>query len=217
MEIRRALLTQGNEKLSPGVFHFDIPAGRTCPGKSRLCSRRCYARRSRYRFPQVQERLAWAYAQTKRSDFVERMVREIYRKGVILMRWHCAGDIYSPAYGRKVLEIIARSDHCTFWLYSRSWRVPAILPVLKAISALPNAHVWFSADAETRYPTEVPGRVRVAWMMTDAEEVVDADLVFVDRPLRRLTLATLPVCPQETPEGKTRGVTCATCRVCWRD
>jgi hypothetical protein len=216
----RSLLVQGNEKLSPGAFHFDLPPIRSCPGRSKLCSTHCYARRSRYAFPQVVDRLAWNFEQAKRSDFVDRMSAELYRKGVLLMRWHCAGDVFSPAYARKMLEVMARSEHTQFWFYTRSWRVDTIFPVLKAISALPNAKVWFSADAETGYPAEVPDNIRVAWMMTEeAEDTQEADLIFLLPKLRKEPIP-LPmvgtVCPTETPKGKAKGTTCATCRLCWK-
>jgi hypothetical protein len=221
LEVIRSLLTQGNEKLSQGVFHFDVPAKVTCPGRSKLCTQHCYALRKRFLFPQVVERLEWNYKQSKRGDFVDRMTDELYRKGVLLMRWHVAGDVYSPAYARKMLEIIGRSSHTTFWFYTRSWRVPTIFPLLKAISIMPNAKVWFSADAETGYPAELPENVRVAWMTTDVEEdTQEADLVFL-LPSIRKQLIPLPmaakVCPTETPLGEAKGTTCATCRICWRD
>src|SRR5262249_19734055 len=73
VETKRGLLVAGNEKLSQQAFHFDLPAGRTCPGKSRLCHGRCYARKGRFVFPQVIERLNWCYERSKRSDFVEVM------------------------------------------------------------------------------------------------------------------------------------------------
>lgn len=217
--IVRPLLVQGNEKLSQGVFHFDVPAKRTCPGRSSLCTQHCYALRKRFLFPQVIERLEWNYTQSKRNDFADRMVDELYRKGVLLMRWHCAGDVYSPAYARKMLEIIGRSSHTTFWFYTRSWRVPTIFPLLKAVSIMPNAKVWFSADTETGLPTDVPEGVRVAWMTTDLEDdTEDADLAFLLPSLRKQVIP-LPmlrkVCPTETPEGKERGTSCATCRRCW--
>ncbi len=220
METRRALLAQGNEKLSAGVFHFDLPAVRACPGKSRLCSSVCYATKGRYAFPQVRRRLAWALEQSKRRDFVDRLCRELYRKGVLLMRWHCAGDVYSPAYARKMLEVMARSDHTAFWLYTRSWRVPTIAPLVRAMAALPNCQVWLSADAETGDPPEVPANARVAWMATrEDDDTSRAQLVFLDRPLRkRIPLGMADkVCPTETPLGKERGTSCATCRFCWRD
>lgn len=214
------LLVQGNDKLSAGVFHFDLTAVRTCPDRSKLCSGLCYANRSRYLFPQVQGRLAWNFEQAKRTDFVDRVCDELYRKGVLLMRWHCAGDVYSPTYARKMLEVISRSDHTTFWFYTRSWRVPTIFPLLKAISFLPNCKVWFSADCETGYPPDVPDGVRVAWMMTEEEQSTeDAELVFLLPSLRTGRIA-LPlvgtVCPSETPEGKRKGTTCATRRLCWK-
>ena len=33
----------------------------------------------------VQERLLWNYSQSKRTDFADRMVSELYRKGVLVM------------------------------------------------------------------------------------------------------------------------------------
>jgi Gene product 88 len=220
MEIRRGLLQAGNEKLSQNVFHFDLPAGVTCPGKSGLCYRRCYARRSRFAFPQVVERLKWCYEQSKRDDFVSRMVDELYRKGVLLMRWHVAGDIYSPGYAKKIVEVVEQSPHATFWLYTRSWRIPTILPVLHELSELPNMKLWLSADTETGYPVEVPENARVAWMsVKHGDDAGIAELVFLDLPLRK----TVPldmlerVCPTETPEGKAKGTTCSTCQFCWKD
>jgi hypothetical protein len=211
----------GNDKLSPQVAHFDLLAGPTCPGKSQTCYRRCYARRGRFTFPQVEARLRWNYQQAQRADFVPRMVDELFRRGIVLMRWHVSGDIVSQAYARKMLEIIGQSQHTTFWAYTRSWRVPAIYPILKAMSFMPNMKLWFSVDAETGYPPEIPRGVRTAYLQTDARENVEAaDLVFLDYPMRqqRLPLAVLSkVCPTDTPEGKRRGVTCATCQLCWRD
>ncbi|MBP3955465.1 hypothetical protein J8F10_09240 [Gemmata sp. G18] len=221
MHTVRGLLVAGNEKLSSQAHHFDLPAGLTCPGKTKLCHGRCYARKGRFAFPQVQERLRWCHEQSKRDDFADRLVDELYRKGVLLMRWHCSGDVYSPGYARKMLDIIERSEHTKFWGYTRSWSVPTIAPVLKDIAALPNMQLWLSADAETGYPDEVPEGARVAWMQTDVEEDTrEADLVFLDHPLRKLTLPLAVLekaCPTETPEGKKKGTTCATCRYCWTE
>jgi hypothetical protein len=219
-KVVRSLLLMGNEKLSQSIAHFDIPAGKTCPGKSKLCYGRCYARKSRFTFPQVKERLRWSYEQSQRGDFVDRIVDELYRKGITLMRWHVSGDIYSPSYARKMLEVIGRSSHTQFWAYTRSWRVPTIFPLLKAISLMPNMKLWLSVDRETGHPPEVPAHARVAYMQTEAwEDVEAADLVFLDRPVQkvRLPLEVLSkVCPTDTAEGKQKGVTCATCQTCFR-
>ena len=98
--------------------------------------------------------------------------------------------------------------------------MPAIFPILKAISMMPNMKLWFSADTETGYPAEVPEGVRVAFMQVEEDDMMEmADLVFLDQSLRRKRIS-LPlfgkVCPAETPEGKAKGVTCATCQICFR-
>lgn len=218
MRTVRHLLVSGNDKLSAGVFHFDLPAVRTCPGKTPLCRSHCYATTGRFRYPQVQERLAWNLRQALRKDFVDRLAAELYRKGVLLMRWHVAGDFFSPDYARKALAVVDRSEHCTFWAYTRSWRVPAVFEVLKELAVRPNMTLWLSADADTGPPPVVPRGCKVAWMQTtEGEDTCGADLVFRIRPLRRLPLPiALPVCPTDTPEGKERGVSCATCQTCWR-
>lgn len=216
----RPLLVAGNSKLSPGVWHFDLPAGPTCPGKSGLCHARCYARKNQFRYPQVQERLTWNFEQSKRKDFADRLCDELYRKGATLCRLHVAGDVYSPAYGRKLLEAIGRSPFCRFWLYSRSWRVRSIEPVLRAIAVVPNAVVHYSADSDTGVPPHLPPGVRLAWLQAEEgdQPAGGFDLLFRDHPLRgRLPLHLAAVtCPQETPSGKARGVTCATCTTCYK-
>ena len=99
MEVRRALLVQGNSKLSQAIFHWDLLAGVTCPGKSTLCQEKCYALRSRYLFPQVKERLEWCHQMSRRKDFAKLMIREIRRKGAaFVVRIHCSGDFFDADY-----------------------------------------------------------------------------------------------------------------------
>lgn len=217
-KVRRGLLVQSNEKLGGSAFHFDLPAGRTCPGRSKLCYSACYARRSRFCFPQVKARLAWAFEQSKRDDFSERIIRELYRKGVLLCRFHVSGDFYSPQYTRKVLEVVQASPGVSFWAYTRSYRIPGIAEVLWELAACENFQLWLSADDETGYPPHVPHRVRVAWMQTE-ESPETADLVFATRAVRkkpeRINLELL--CPTETEEGRQAGTNCSNCGYCWRE
>jgi hypothetical protein len=168
-------------------------------------------------FPQVQERLAWAFEQSKRDDFAGRMAEELYRKGVLVMRWHVSGDIYNPVYARKIKVVAEVTPGTAFMLYTRTWRVEPIAEVLWEIAALPNVCVWLSADDETGYPPLVPEGVRVAWMQTgDSPERVD--LVFATREARkdpaRINLDLL--CPTESDAGKRAGTTCSSCQYCWR-
>ena len=166
----------------------------------------------------MQERLEWAFEQSKRHDFVEKMIDEIYRKGVLVFRWHVAGDIYSPAYAAKLFEVMKESPQCSFFLYTRSWRVGTIEPHIRSMTFLPNAKIWYSADEETGVPADVPEKVRVAWMQTEVDdEPAEANLIFRVKRLRKMPLPlAVTVCPTETPAGKERGTTCSTCQLCWR-
>jgi hypothetical protein len=221
MEVRRGLLVAGNEKLSQAILHWDLPASKTCPGKSALCSSKCYALRSRYLFPQVQERLKWCHKMSLRADFATLMKQEIRRKGAaFVVRIHCSGDFYDAVYVRKWIEIVRGSPHTRFYAYSRSFRVESIAPALAELAEHENVRLWASADSETGFPADLPPNVRVAWMQVeDEEEVPPVDLVFRDYPLRkdrnqRVSLSL--VCPVETPQGKERGINCGVCGVCWR-
>lgn len=138
--------------------------------RSNLCSDRCYVLRRRFAFPQVQERLRWAFEQSKRNDFVDRMVNELFRKGVLAMRWHVAGDLYSPSYARKVLAIVQQSPHTRHWIYSRSWRISRIERVLRELAKQPNMAVWYSCDSETGLLAKLLEGVRIAWMQTEMDE-----------------------------------------------
>src|SRR5438105_591801 len=102
----RPLLAMGNGKLGQSIFHFDLPAVSTCPGRSAVCEQMCYARRGRFLFPQVQERLRWCFEQSRRADFATRMATEIRRKGILLVRVHVSGDFYSAQYAAKWLAVM---------------------------------------------------------------------------------------------------------------
>jgi hypothetical protein len=218
----RPLLVAGNEKLSQSIWHFDLPPLRACPGRSAECSAHCYGLSGRFQFPQVQERLEWCFQMSKRKDWVKLMVDEIYRKGILVCRFHVVGDLYSPGYAEKVKAVVEQSPHCTFFLYTRSHTIPGILSVIREMAVLENLSVWLSADRSMGMPCEVPEGCRVAWMMVEEDEDVPEgiDLLFRLHSLRKkqLPLPLLPViCPTETVEGKKSGVSCATCTRCWRD
>ncbi len=221
METLRSLLVQGNEKLSQAIHHFDLPAAVTCPGRTKTCRDRCYALRNRFLYPQVQERLKWCQAMSKRRDFAKLMVQEIRRKGAaFIVRVHSSGDFYSGAYTRKWNTIARACPHTRFFAYTRSYRVPSIAPALADLAELENFRLWYSADRETGYPADLPPNVSVAWMQVDADEnVPPVDLVFRDYPLRkdqRTRVSLSLVCPYDTPQGKEREITCGLCRYCWK-
>jgi hypothetical protein len=213
------LLSSGTTKLGKSIFGWSIPALLTCPGKSSVCSSCCYATHGRFATAKIKKLMRWRFDQSKKPGFVDAMCDEIFRRGVLVLRVGVAGDFYSPTYTAKWVEIARRSPNTRLFAYTRSWRVPQIVPYLRAFAALENVRLWYSADCVTGYPDDVPEGVRIAWLQHD-EQVphADADLIFQVRK-QRAKPGTIPlplVCEQETPEGRKKGVNCSNCAVCWK-
>ena len=88
------------------------------------------------------------------------------------------------------------------------------------LAPLPNVRLWYSADADTGVPTDLPPLVRVAWLQQHDDEPVPqgVDLVFRTyrlrrRPAKRIGLPL--VCPTEN--GSTGHRTdCGRCGLCWK-
>lgn len=215
------LLGTGNSKLGETIHTWSIPAIKTCPGKSSVCSSVCYADAGRFLGTTVKKALEWRYKQSKDPDFAARMADEIFRRGALLVRIHVAGDFYSPGYVAKWHTILTASPNTRFYAYTRSWRIARMRDGLAALAAQRNLRLWYSADEETGLPTsdQLPRRVKVAWLKNNTGPTKGtADLTFLTREARKTPLELLPAnaCAQEAPGGKESGVTCANCGVCWK-
>lgn len=216
------LLSPGNLKLGRRgrIWGFGLPSARpdVCVGMSELCRQHCYARRiERFRRPVLA-----AYERNLRLSrtrhFVPAVVAFIQLNEIEIVRIHTGGDFFSPAYARKWLQIMRRLPDVRFYVYSRSWRAPQIIPLLEEMAAQPNCRLWFSCDEETGLPESIPPRVRIAWLMTTADERPTADLIFrVQRlrrePVKRIGLSL--VCPTENGTT-TRHTDCERCGNCWQ-
>ena len=156
---------------------------------------------------------------SRRRDFARLVLAFLILHDVRVVRIHVAGDFWCRGYARKWLTVMRRAPHVRFYFYTRSWRVPAIHPVLCQMALLPNVRAWFSCDRDTGVPEQVPAGVRLAWLMTRPDDLPPrADLIFRTLPLRRRVLKRVGlalVCPVEN--GVTGHRTdCERCGVCWR-
>jgi Gene product 88 len=216
----RNLLTLGNGKLGEGIHAWSLPAVETCPGRSALCEGVCYARAGRFRTRHVQDRLQENLDAALAGDFEQRMVREIQRRGVYTLRVHVSGDFFSPEYAAKWLAIARSRRRTRFYAYTRSWRVGDIRPVLAELAALRNVRLWFSCDADTGVPADVPDGVELAYLQHEPSEVPGgAKLVFRVKRLRKTPATRVGlalVCTTETGLPQAREATCTSCRRCYR-
>jgi Gene product 88 len=213
------LLTRGNTKLGESIHAWSIPAVDTCPGRTRLCESVCYATGGRFRTHRVQELLQENLDQSLRKDFEARVVKEINRRGVSVLRVHVSGDFYDPSYARKWLNVARRSRRTTFYAYTRSWRLEEYRDVLSEMASMLNFHIWFSVDRETGTPEVVPLRVRLAFLQTEeGDDPGDVDLVFRTPALRSTRVRRIGlslVCPTEQGASEAGDRSCTSCRRCF--
>lgn len=214
----RGLLTLGNGKVGDAIHLWSLPAVLSCPGRSPACAAACYARRGRYRFHAVRDRLHANYDRTRDPDFATTMSAEVRRRGCLVVRIHASGDFYSAAYTDCWSEIVASCPKTVFYAYTRSWRVGAVRPALERLAELSNARLWYSTDRDTGPVEFKPAGVRTCHLLTrEGEDVAEGtDLVFRVVRLRRARVPLQTVCPSESPAGTARALACGACSKCFR-
>ena len=159
----------------PG-FGFGFPAGLSCPAaKSTICKhgdyavcRSCYAKSGRYAFPAV------AAAYRRRFDFVRHSIdtdggqraeltltyliaRSVARSSDPFFRFSDSGDMWRPEVARVFWAVAVRLPSVRFWIPTREYLRPVMLPDLRRLAALPNVTVRPSAAVLNQAPPIVDG------------------------------------------------------------
>lgn len=218
-----ALLIRGNRKLGHNIWHFSIPAGKTCPGKTKACAEACYAKKGFYAYPSVTDALVERDAARKQRNFVSLITDEIAANSIKTLRIHVSGDFDSNSYIYKWIQIADENPNTRFYFYTRSWRKSQLLDNLYELIDCPNVSAWFSCDKDTgRPPTH--RRVGRAYMAIDNNDSPDyvVDLVFrvVRHDVVNRWAGGTVVCPVERKPGKDINhdkLSCETCRLCLGD
>ena len=209
-----------NTKLGPLIHAWAIPAGTTCPGETALCSTACYAKAGHFRYGTTQACHLRNLAFSRTPEFVDWMRSSLSANFVRVMRVHTAGDFYDLDYVRKWQQIITSCRQTQFFGYTRSWRIPELLPALIQLSQAPNMSLWWSLDRETG-PAPIVRGIRRAYMAIDDVDAQtapnDCDLVFRVRTSQPMKKANgIQVCPPENGVTTQSKITCSRCGICWR-
>lgn len=201
---------KGNTKLGPDVYTYSRLPGRayTCPGSTDECEHICYAKRVVEEHGIVQ--LIW----TANSGSDE--VPSELPPGAKIVRFHVSGDFDTVEYIYQWTELTDHYPWVRFFGYTRSWRVPELLPALERLRGRYNVQLFASMDKSM---TELPPKGwRRAWLEDDLRAFAnghisphngfsvalagDADTFFPAQPSL--------VCPEETG----RKASCQACRYC---
>lgn len=152
-------LSKGNKKLGK-LLNWSITPITTCPNKTDLCTKFCYALKSYKQYPNV--RKAWwsnLAATRNNPDFVANFNTELakwVKRGYAVVRLHVSGDFYSLEYLQAIGHIIIQNPEVTFYAYTKQWRDPDFIAPLEFLNALPNCTIFASTDQETIDAGEVP-------------------------------------------------------------
>lgn len=144
-------ISEGNSKTE--CFSFDLPARRSCPGKTKECSKDCYAAALMKLYPGVDAKYKRNRRFVNSPKFVDYMIREIPPD--CQFRIHVSGDFFSKEYIRKWMKIVTTRKDVTFYAYTRSWRDKKLWHEIKWLSAFENININLSVDDETGEPTAI--------------------------------------------------------------
>lgn len=146
--VNLSYISEGNGKTS--CYSFDIPARKTCPGKTELCAKACYAFKLSQIYPAVGQKYERNLEFACSVMFVRYMIANIPHN--CEFRIHVSGDFFSTKYIQKWKEIAKARPDVTFYTYTRSWRVEELWFEIMELNALSNVNVNLSVDMETGVP-----------------------------------------------------------------
>ena len=127
--------TNGNRKLQNSdkirFMIWNLPAVKTCPFRTGLCEKSCYARKAERIYPQVLPAREKNYNDTLQADFVENMIFTIekelaskkYAGKLAIFRIHESGDFYNQEYVEKWIAIAKHFENnrrIKFLAYTKS-------------------------------------------------------------------------------------------------
>lgn len=147
-----ALVSKGNRKLGPNVFHTNTKVGPegSCPGASSWCESRCYAAKGHYTFPSVVGKYADNFAMLRDEPLLyeEELLLDLAELPIgSIFRFHTGGDIYDVGHVGIIRRAAESRPDVQFYLYTRSYRIEAIRKAIEEqLFELPNLTVWGSTD-----------------------------------------------------------------------
>ncbi len=125
----------GNKKLrntdTVRFLIWNLPAVKTCPFRTAMCEKSCYARKAERVYPTVLPCREQNYLDSLENDFAENMIYTIEKKlkhraysgKKIIFRIHESGDFYNVEYFRKwcrIAEHFENDERIVFLAYTKS-------------------------------------------------------------------------------------------------
>lgn len=150
-------ISLGNKKLvgdaENAFMIWNLPAVSTCPNRTALCEKSCYAMKAQRLYPSVKMSREANLEDSKNPEFVNQMIDTInyylLKKAVkgktVWFRIHESGDLYSLEYAKNWVKIAEAFPEINFTAYTKS------IYIIKALGEIPaNLVVRFSIWDDTK-------------------------------------------------------------------
>ena len=128
-------VSRKNKKLVPNdlvdFIIWNLPAKKTCPGRTAHCSGDCYACKAERVYPSVLPARERNFEESKKDGFAMNMAYTILsiasrsKKPAIIVRIHESGDFYNREYMEKwllVMELCKVDPRIRFIAYTKSFK-----------------------------------------------------------------------------------------------
>jgi hypothetical protein len=115
--------------MGKGFFIWNLPCRVTCPGKTEICSKKCYANKAERMYPNVRNSRMENFETSKLEDFADRMIRKIWvmqdenSSFAGFFRIHESGDFYSQKYLEDWKKICKEFPDIKFLAFTKSFHL----------------------------------------------------------------------------------------------
>lgn len=161
-------IVMGNKKLGKKMPNLSLMAVLTCPGATPYCQgcegsgndkNPCYNDHSLH-YPAVQENHVGNFKASQLTCYKDLLLDAVKTatKKYKVFRWHPEGDFYNVKYIHDWVYVVKNCPEVSFFGFTRSWRVPGLLPHLDKLRELTNVCLYASVD-----PTSATGPAFWKW------------------------------------------------------
>ena len=197
-----ALVSKGNKKLGPSVYHTNTkvgPEGSCGDTVSSWCAAHCYAMKGHYTFPSVRTKYDdnFEMLKTEPSLYEAELTADVAELPLgSIFRWHTGGDIYDVGHVGIIRRVCESRPDIQFFVYTRRWQDESMRRAIEEqLFELHNLTVWGSTDPSL---PSVPEGWREARVFDSFSEATKGGFGVH--------------CPEQTG----RRPDCESCGLCWK-
>ena len=110
-----------NTKLDKKIAIFNLPSHSTCPWRTALCDKICYAQKAERMYKAAKAKRIRNLKFSGLHSFVPNMIKELKESGVTKCRIHESGDFYNPEYVDKWVDIATACPEIKFLAFTKSF------------------------------------------------------------------------------------------------